>query len=276
MILRHPWRKKQKEQKMGIFNLSVNDYVPIKLNEKKIKLIKTGKWNMFGKSILDLGEIGKKTRTINSLCAIFDLEGFTHFCSQIDPQLAIPIFLDEYIKWFFDTIKQETKQKGFSNGIKVWHRLPFYAKFMGDGFLFLWNIENTGPISQKNIIQTCSNICCKYIDDFYPAIRKKVSDAPKKLRCGIVKGNVYTVGNGNDFIGPCINNASRLQKLPGISISFSNRGFIFDDEMSAEINQTWIEKKVFIRGIGDAELVYIMRKEYSKMTQDEKANYKRP
>ena len=119
-------------------------------------------------------------------------------------------------------------------------------------------------------------ICHLYLSEFLPAMKKKVCDPPDALRCGITKGTIYSVGNGNDFVGPCINLATRLQKLPGARFAFARRGFDPESIWEKKWLDQWILKKVAIRGMGNEELVYLRKDNFDKMMDEDKAFYHDP
>jgi hypothetical protein len=89
------------------------------------------------------------------LAAIFDLEGFTHFCSQRDPQLAVPKFLDFFLKWLFKKLKETYLEEELPEGYKIYLEPPFFSKFLGDGVLFLWNTETKSELEINNIVTSC-------------------------------------------------------------------------------------------------------------------------
>lgn len=258
---------------MGVFRTKKSDFVQTTVKGKKYDVLKKEKWEEFNSSILGLGDLGQNSSITSAICAVFDLEGFTAFCKQIDPQLAVPIFMKQFLNWFFQEIKIETKELETGDGIKTWHELPIMMKFLGDGILVIWDTEGVSIIAQRNIITSCKIICGKYVKSFYPTISKKVSDPPAKLRCGIAKGNIFSVGNGNDFVGPCINFASRLQKLPGTSLAFSNRGFNVEEGWDEDQLKAWVIKKIKVRGIGESELVHILKTDFEKMSAEDKKNF---
>lgn len=68
-------------------------------NGKEVDIIPKVNFNSFSEDILGLGKIGSKSDPVNALSVMFDLEGFTKFCKQIDPQLAVPEFLSSFLKW---------------------------------------------------------------------------------------------------------------------------------------------------------------------------------
>ena len=76
-----------------------------------------------------------------------------------------------------------------------------------------------------NVVTSLKIICDDYVEHFYPIIRKQVVEPPNRLRCGIARGKVFSVGNGQDYVDPCINIASRLQQLSHLTFCFPQRGF---------------------------------------------------
>jgi hypothetical protein len=261
---------------MGKFITKASDLVPTVIDGRNDMLVKKEKWEKFNSSILGLGDVGAKSEVTAAIAAVFDLEGFTQFCKQIDPHLAVPVFLEHFLNWFFEKIKEETKHKEQENGIATYHDLPILTKFLGDGILVIWDTKNMPPIAQANIITSCSQICAKYLKEFYPKIKSKVTDAPKRIRCGVAKGNIFSVGNGEDYVGPCINFASRLQKLPGLLFAFSDRGFKVEENWAEQDLPKWVVKKVQIRGIGESELVYIRKHEYTALSAEDAKFYLEP
>ena len=255
---------------MSLFITEQIDYEREIIDEKNYLILKNEKFESFNESVLGLGLISETSNVMSAICAIFDLEGFTNFCKQTDPQLSVPVFLSEYLKWIFNEIKQETMHKHGLNGYALWHDLPILIKFMGDGLLVIWNTKNIDEIYQRNIIHSMNNITMKYIKTFLPKIKRMVSDPPSALRCGISKGNIYSVGNGNDFVGPCINLASRLQKLPYLTFSFSARGFNIENGWKEGVKKDWLSKTFNIRGMANQELIYIKKDEFDKIPEDEK------
>ncbi|MDR2964094.1 MAG: hypothetical protein LBU90_10750 [Bacteroidales bacterium] len=257
---------------MTQFTVTNADFIDIVRNNRPQKLIRKQSFDNFNESILGLGTISSKTTTIDALSVIFDLEGFTAFCKQVDPHLAVPLFLDTFLKWMFDEIKQELTCEIFEEGYSTWADLPFLSKYLGDGLLFLWNVSSLSDVSINNVIVAMYRICQKYEQEFLPRIAQKVAQLPFKLRCGIARGFIYSVGNGNDFVGPCINISARLQKLNSLSFCFSQRG-INTNAFDSEYNSLFITKKVAIRGIGDNELVCIPRHEYEHLVKFEKDKF---
>jgi hypothetical protein len=238
-------------------------------------LLEKNYFDAFGSQMLGLGNIEKRAEAQPAICALFDLQSFTDFCSQIEPHLSVPIFLSDFLDWFFESIKSETFRSKHKDGIAIWHPLPFFTKFMGDGVLVIWNVSTMDQISQHNLIVSCNQILNDYKEIFVPKMQRKVVGVPPVLRCGIAKGTVFSVGDGSDFVGTCVNMAARLQKLHGLRICFNRRGFEPEARMPKAI-QDWLLKKVSIRGIGNGELVYVLKTEFEKLDNTDKEQFQDP
>jgi hypothetical protein len=242
-----------------------------------VSAVKKEAFDKFNPSVLGLGDIRNESIAVPCVAALFDLQGFTIFCKQIEPNLSVPIYLSGFLNWIFSAIRKETIYKEYSNGVSLYHELPFFTKFMGDGLLVLWNTRRMGSPGQHNLILSCSNILDQYRNEFAPSMRKKVSDVPPILRCGIAKGTVFSVGNGEDYVGSCINVAARLQKLAGLPIAFARRGFDPEEAWKEKQHvQNWLLRKVSIRGIGENELVYVPKKEFAALSSTEQTLFTEP
>ena len=247
-----------------------------KVDNKKVRLLKREVFENFNPSLLDLGDIKKESQAIPAIAAVFDLKGFTNFCKQIDPHLSVPLYLSSFLDWIFAAIRTETTQKETKDGVTLWHALPFYTKFLGDGLLILWDVTQMKQIAQHNLIISLDAICETYQDDFFPPMKRKVCDPPPVLRCGMTKGTVYSVGDGNDFVGPCINLAARLQKFPGITFAFARRGFDPESRWDKEVLADWVLKKVAIRGLTNEELIYLRKEDVDRLLKDDRSYFHDP
>ena len=174
----------------------------------------------------------------------------------------------------FGEIRKELSQKRFQRGVKLGADLPFFAKFTGDGVLFLWDTENMDMNHICNILVSLRNISNRYGNVFVPATKKDLSDIPKSLRCGVARGIVCTVGNGQDYVGPCINIASRLQKLSSLTFCFLKKGINYENGMLKETACKYAVKSVLIRGVGTDELVVIRIPDFEKLGKRDRAMFK--
>ena len=253
-------------------------FVTLEGEQKRIKLlaVTSEQFSMFNPSVLGLGDIGSPSTQVEALAAIFDLSGFTNFCSQVDPHLAVPEYLSRFLDWLFAEIKQGFVKESCEEEVVLWASLPFLAKFLGDGILFLWDTRNMGGAEICNVVTSLWEICESYVRQFYPGIRKVVVQPPRVLRCGISRGMVFSVGNGEDYVGPCINIAARLQRLSLLTFCFSRRGFDIERDMPEETAAKYVLKSVSLRGIGEDELVWVRQEEFDGLPDEEKALFASP
>lgn len=260
---------------MGIIEFKYN---PITREDGHIRnSLSREEFESFNSNILGLGDISQDGKIIQALVAIFDLQGFTNFFNQTDPHIVIPEYLSKFLSWLFNQISLIVKIEEQDDQVIIRGNLPFFAKFLGDGLLFIWDSDQIlGKKGIGNIIVALRIICNRYINNFLPEINRCVSKAPKILRCGIARGQIISIGNGQDFVGPCINIASRLQKLGKISFAFHRKGFDIEEGMRPAAKDRFILKRIPIAGIGEDELVYIPKDEFGKLSAKEKNIFKEP
>jgi class 3 adenylate cyclase len=260
---------------MSTYKVHDSDYVIAEVDGRKRRLLTREAFERFNPPILGLGELTTGAAATDAIAAVFDLGGFTNFCKQIEPHLSVPVFLNLFLDWLMNQIRAEMVYKEYSEGVLLLGPLPFFVKFMGDGLLVLWDVSRPDENARRNIIITGREICLRYARDFCPLIVTKVTDPPAILRCGLARGTIYSVGNGNDFVGSCINMASRIQKLPGTSFAFNRRGINIDEPAADDFFKTHVAvKKVAVRGIGENELICILKSEFEAMSADERKYYR--
>jgi class 3 adenylate cyclase len=231
----------------------------------------------FNTALLGLGDISDEGQTIQALAAIFDLSGFTTFCGQTDPHLVVPSFLDKFLRWTFEAIGREMTSRVEGGLVHLWCRLPIFNKFLGDGLLFLWDTKRMDPTHELgNVVVSLNNICKDYVGGFVPMIAGQFTSYPKQLRCGIARGQVVSIGGGLDYVGPCINIASRLQKMGNLSFAVLRKGFDPSMCLDPEVQPKFITRKAQIRGVGDGELIVVRKIEYDSLSPEEKSLFRDP
>ncbi len=255
---------------------------------KRKSWAKLSKWNddvalnnaalrSFSTEVLGLGDINSPSHPTDSIAAVFDLAGFTNFCNQIDPQLSVPNYLSTFLSWLMEQIKDVAIREDIGGYSILWNPLPYFVKFTGDGLLVLWNCENMKPVQMRNIIINIYKICYRYRSKFFSEISNVVVAPPRSLRCGIARGMVFSVGNGSDYVGSCINMAARIQKLPGLSFAFNRRGFDLEQKgVGKFFKKRIVIKKVSIRGISQSELVGVLSEDILLMSKEDATLYKNP
>lgn len=250
--------------------------IKVRGKEKRVRILEKGRFEGFNPSVLGLGNIGKPSKEADAIAAVFDLTAFTDFCRQVDPHLAVPVYLSRFLAWLFDTVKEEFVQKRYKEGVKLWADLPFLAKFMGDGVLFLWDTRNMNEVAIRNAVISLARICLRYEDDFYLNIKSVVVEPPRILRCGIARGRVFSVGNGQDYVGPCINIASKLHKLSRLTFCLCHRGLDIGKSPLKSVKEGFVEKRFAIPGIGENELVWVLKEEFDQLPKGRKKFFREP
>jgi hypothetical protein len=224
----------------------------------------------FNSGMLDLGSPAASNTCINAMAVFLDLQGFTSFCSQIDSQLVVPAYLKNMHSWLFSEVSARFVKEMTDEGAVLWGKFPFFAKFLGDGILMLWETDGLGPASLGNIVVNLFKVCDAFKNEFVPQIEADFVRPPKVLRCGIARGEVISIGGGKDFVGSCMNMAARLQQVQEMTFAFARKGF---DPKSC-FSEAWQEQftlcKTDIRGIGKEELVFFLKREVDSLPPDEK------
>jgi class 3 adenylate cyclase len=235
----------------------------------------------FNPSILGLGDIMREGASVEALAAVYDLEGFTAFCGQDDSHLVVHEFLEMFLAWLFRQTAQSFTRKEEGDQVLIWGRLPFFAKFLGDGVLFLWDTNPPddrirGDKAIGNIALGLLKTCLAYKAEFLPTARKRFAAPPQRLRCGVARGRVLPIGDGQDFVGPCINLASRLQKLSPLSFAISAKGVNIEKAMDPGDACHFVPKRIKVRGLKVEQLVYVLTDEVKKLTAAERDEFQEP
>ena len=230
--------------------------------------------NKFNPAMLDLGNLNTPCEEKNAFAAVFDLTDFTRFCNQVDAYLEIPRFLNHFLTWFFSCIVQGLTDENDGEKSTFWAELPIMVKFLGDGLLIIWNTQHMTSDQVCRLVATLYNICRAYYWNFYPQISTTINKPPTILRCGIARGRVFSIGGGRDYVGHCINNASRLSHLDGITFAFPQRGFQVADDMPPSYAKLFIPKYVSIKGVGESEMVWVLKEEFDNLSFEKKSLYR--
>ena len=241
-------------------------------------LYKKNALKKFNPVVLGLGNIGEEWEQLDVIAAVFDLAGFTSFCSQVDPHLSLPKFVKEFLNWLFREIKTELKMKEYKDGVGLYSELPIFAKFMGDGVLFLWDATHMHIVLICNVALALREVAKRYHSNFVPKMRKRFSNYPERLRCGVALGRVSLVGEGEgeeeDYVGPCINIASRLQKYTDIEFCLWQKGIDIKKGMLQDVVKEYTVKSVEVRGVGQKELVIVSKSDLAELSAVERRLFK--
>lgn len=163
-----------------------------------------------------------------ALALIYDLAGFTAFANRPDAAQSVSNFFNHVSR---------AVQTVVYGGNAYWLdeadsydslRKPAHQKFLGDGALYIWTGTARQPLPNDFITELCVRL--RDLRSKFPAVIKAVREkvqipgVPKEIRFGLALGDVYelsrTDARQREFVGVCINLASRLQKYcPGIGFA---------------------------------------------------------
>ena len=214
------------------------------------------------------------------IALIYDLEGFSKFYNQPDVQNYVPKFINEISKAisiviyggnaYFTHKPQKISPLGNS---------PIHEKFLGDGALYLWTETKSTPIDSDfvgilcNRLWTLKTYFSKVIKRCYETV--PVVDLPQRIRFGLASGTIYELTKHNsrqrEYIGFCINLASRLQKYcPELGFIASARIGLPDSLLKkyGYIKVVAKEIKGFSR-----EIVIVDGNEYEELSAETKSLY---
>jgi hypothetical protein len=77
--------------------------------EKGIQLKTIKELDKFNPDLLNIGNLKEPSKPIEVLSVVFDLEGFTNFTKQVDPQLSIPNYISDFFNWLFAEVKRRRR-----------------------------------------------------------------------------------------------------------------------------------------------------------------------
>jgi class 3 adenylate cyclase len=157
----------------------------------------------------------------HAVALVYDLEGFSKFFNQPDVQHYVPLFLNRINSAMGAIIH---------GGMPYWqadakHKMialppPVHEKFLGDGALYLWLTESFSEERTSLLVYLCNRLWDlrsqfhALIDAIFDEI--PVFDVPRRIRFGLASGTVYELRRNSrrasEYVGFCINLASRLQK----------------------------------------------------------------
>lgn len=158
----------------------------------------------------------------NAIALIFDLEGFSGFFNQPDVHDYLPVFINR----IFGAV-----DICISGGLKYWEREPVeispllvqlvHMKFMGDGGLYVFLPHQNETAFRGDTIRALLNRIWNLKSSFDVVLEKcadeiPVMDLPQRIRFGVSRGSVLELhredGGPSEYVGFCINLASRLQR----------------------------------------------------------------
>jgi class 3 adenylate cyclase len=209
----------------------------------------------------------------DGISVIFDIAGFSRFLNQPDVHSYIPKYLN---------LINKCVEVSLFGGIEPWRGkegqdlsplgvLPIHRKFLGDGALYVWAPKESAVLTESFIIllanrlwnvqkgfRQITGLCSEFIP---------VTELPTGIRFGVTRGTIYELAfeksGDREYVGVCINLASRLQKYcAGLNFIASARL-----NMPSSILQKHNYMKVVATNIKGfpKEIVIVDRSEYGKL-----------
>ncbi len=215
----------------------------------------------------------------HGLALIYDLEGFSKFFNQPDVQDYVPKFLNHL---------SQAMSVVLLGGTAYWDSLnpkypplsaPIHEKFLGDGMLYVWRLKRNqldfDPVFIRALCNRLWNLKLRFPEVLKQAAADvPVLDLPTRIRFGVARGTIYELtrasGTNKEYIGFCVNLASRLQKY------CADLGFIVSarlglaDEVVAEYGYKRVVATK-IRGFPE-EIVIVDKEEYETLAESQRAS----
>ncbi len=107
---------------------------PASEQQPAFKIIDNAKFEGFNPSILGLGDIGAPFTEIEAIAVVFDLACFTRFYNQVDPHLAVPVYLSRFLDWLFTSVKISLTEKTTATTKPCGRNCRFWPSSWGTAF----------------------------------------------------------------------------------------------------------------------------------------------
>ena len=208
---------------------------------------------------------------------IFDISGFTNFLNKPDIHFYAPRYINHIIECVEACIYGGRDYwTGATDDLSPLPLLPIFRKFLGDGMLYIWENNDENAFANTDIKIDLVNMLWN-LQKFFDKVNRKLytkiplGDLPPKIKFGIAQGTIYRLtepDGSQDFIGPCINLASRLVKYcPEINFICSGRLDINDEDL---IDFGYL--RIFAKELRSFEndQVIIDKNDYAKVSQEDK------
>jgi class 3 adenylate cyclase len=159
----------------------------------------------------------------HGLVVIYDLEGFSRFFNQPDVQDYVPVFINHVSKAISVCIyggEAYWLPRRKSRTLESLAPAPVHEKYLGDGAMYIW-LDSDGERVSKGMVSHLCNRLWNLKSFFSDVVRAAadelpVIDIPQRIRFGVAWGTIYELTRAasqqKEYIGFCINLASRLQK----------------------------------------------------------------
>lgn len=218
----------------------------------------------------------KASRPKHAVVMIYDISGFSKFFNQPDVHEYVPRFIN-HVSNVISTIIYGGERYWEPPPKKPWSVLPppVHEKFLGDGALYVWVPQaNEKVFNTAFIADLCNSLW--NIQRLFEKIRIKcaedipIYELPQGIRFGLARGTVYELRNRKtrerEYIGFCINLASRLQKYCADLAFLASARMEFPEEL--------LKKHGYIKVIANKlkgfpkEIVIVDQREYEGLPDE--------
>ncbi len=207
----------------------------------------------------------------HGIALMFDLAGFSQFFAQPDVNLYVPKYLNHIIDAM--SIIIHGGQNKWLEGEKKYEPLPepIHWKFLGDGLLVLWKYNDFKKEQLGLLMNRCWNLMVNFEElNLIANEDVPVMDIPQKIRFGISAGTIYKLtyeySKSEEYIGYCINLASRLQSYSR-ELGFIVSGRLNPLKKDLEKNQYLKVVAKNIKGFPN-EIVIVDKESYDHLDQE--------
>ncbi len=207
------------------------------------------------------------------IALVYDLEGFSAFFNQPDMQDYVPKFINHVSQAVSQVIfGGEAYWLPFKNKSESALLAPVHEKYLGDGCLYIWSFSDDAPRELREFeVYLCNRLW--NLKNRFEEVQKRslidvpVVELPKRIRFGLASGTIYELttqkSRHTEYIGFCVNLASRLQKYcPPL-------GFIASARLA--IPEKMLKEHGYIRVVATKlrgfpkEIVFVDKNEYAAL-----------
>jgi class 3 adenylate cyclase len=224
--------------------------------------------------------LSKASHPKNSIALMYDLEGFSKFFNQPDVQHYVPAFLNTVSRAVDVCLYGgKTFWKDPNENFAPLSLVIAHEKFMGDGALYIMLPKKGESDFSTEALRALCNRLWNLKNQFSGVVKSALDDVPvfevpQRIRFGVSRGSVYELQKPNtstrEFIGFCINQASRLQSYcPDLGFVASARLMIPDKTLKEHGYRKVVAKK--IKGFPN-EVVIVDNGEFEGLSSEVRAD----
>jgi len=218
---------------------------------------------------------GRASHPKNAVALLYDLEGFSQFFNQPDVQDYVPVFLNHISAAMGVCLFGGTEYWTDNMTLRPLEVQVAHEKFTGDGALYILLPEAGESDFPSSTLPNLCNRLWNLKQHFGNVVKRCLEDVPvvqvpRSIRFGLSRGSVFELRKpgttATEYIGFCINLASRLQKYcRELGFIASARLMLPDDIITAHDYVKVVATQ--INGFAN-EIVLVDRDEYVELSDE--------